>query len=154
MFDRSSLFIDVLACGWVVVVVTMLFGILPLLAFAQTSLPSLASRLVGAFVRTVTTIAIGSIIWTKLGLFTWLTAVLVYVTGLGIGWIASHQWRASPQFAQLGQQIAIATIDIFDRGISAPQLCQWCLLPWHAIQARLDAYFGLVPKGTPARQPR
>ena len=154
MFDRSSLFIDVLACGWVVVVVTMLFGILPLLAFAQTSLPSLASRLVGAFVRTVTTIAIGSIVWTKLGLFTWLTAVLVYVTGLGIGWIASHQWRSSPQFARLGQQIAIATIDIFDRGISAPQLCQWCLLPWHAIQARLDAYFGLVPKGTPARQPR
>jgi hypothetical protein len=153
VFDRSSLFIDVLTCGWVVVVVTMLFGVLPLLAFAQTSLPSLASRLVGAFVRTVTAIAIGSIIWTKLGLFTWLTAVLVYVTGLGIGWIASHQWRSQPQFAQLGQQIAIATIDIFDRGVSAPQLRQWCLWPWRAlertIQARLDAHSArLVPKGT------
>ncbi|WP_309739687.1 hypothetical protein [Chamaesiphon sp. OTE_20_metabat_361] len=130
---------------------TMLFGVLPLLAFAQTSLPSLASRLVGAFVRTVMTIAIGSIIWTKLGLFTWLTAVLVYAIGLGIGWIASHQWRAQPQFAQLGQQIAIATIDIFDRGISAPQLRRWCLLPWHAMQARLDARSKqLVPKGKPA----
>ncbi len=144
MFDRTSLIIDVLTSGWVVVVFTILFGLLPLVAFPQTSLPSLASRLVGAFVRTVATLAIGSIIWTKLGLFTWLTAVLVYATGLSLGWISSHQWQSRPQFTQLGQQIAIATIDIFDRGVSAPQLWQWCSLPWRALEraihTRLDAY--------------
>jgi hypothetical protein len=97
---------------------------------------------VGGFVRTVTTIAIGSIFWTKLGLFTWLTAVLVYATGLSIGWIASHQWQAHHKFQQLGQQIAIATIDIFDRGLSLAQLSRWLLLPWRTIdrlvQTRLN----------------
>jgi hypothetical protein len=97
---------------------------------------------VGAFVRTVTTIAIGSIFWTKLGLFTWLTAVLVYVSGLSIGWIASHQWQAGYKFQQLCQQMAIATIDIFDRGLSLAQLGSWLLLPWRAIdrlvQTRLE----------------
>lgn len=96
----------------------------------------------GAFVRTVTTIAIGSIFWTKLGIFTWLTAVLVYVAGLSIGWIASHQWQAHSKLRQLGQQMAIATIDIFDRGLSLAQLGGWLLLPWRAIdrlvQNRLD----------------
>ena len=57
------------------------------------------------------TIAIGSILWTKLGLFTWLIAVLVYLTGLGIGWISSHQWQFQAKFEQIGQQIAIGTID-------------------------------------------
>jgi hypothetical protein len=163
VFDRTSLIIDVLASGWVVVVFTILFGLLPLVAFPQASLPSLTHRLVGAFVRTVATIAIGSIIWIKLGLFTWLTAVLVYSTGLGLGWISSHQWQSRPKFAQIGQQIAIATIDIFDRGVSAPQLWQWCLLPWRALEraihTRLDAYSEqLVPrqrrKRTRSERPR
>jgi hypothetical protein len=154
VFDRSSLILDVLTSGWVVIVFTILFGWLPLIAFPQTSLPSLASRIVGAFVRTVTTIAIGSILWTKLGLFTWITAVLVYLSGLGIGWIASNQWQSQPKFEQLGQQIAIATIDIFDRGVSASQLTRWLLFPWksleRSIQTRLDADAErlLVPTGT------
>jgi hypothetical protein len=92
---------------------------------------------VGAFVRTVTTIAIGSIFWTKLGLFTWVTAVLVYATGLGIGWIGSNQWQARSKFQQLGRKIAIATVDIFDRGLSLSQLINWLLLPWRSIDLLL-----------------
>ena len=82
------------------------------------------------------TIAIGSILWTKLGLFTWLIAVLVYLTGLGIGWLASHQWQYQAKFEQIGQQLAIATIDIFDRGLSLSQLQKWLLSPFQAL-ARL-----------------
>ncbi len=111
----------------------VLFGLLPSIAFPQTSLPSIASRIVGAFVRTVMTIAIGSIIWTKLGLFTWLIAVLIYLTGLGIGWLSSHKWQYRVKFEQIGQQIAIATIDIFDRGLSISQLRGWLLLPFKAL---------------------
>jgi hypothetical protein len=135
--------IDLLTSGWVVLVFIILFGIFPQIAFPQVSIPSISSRIVGAFVRTVATIAIGSILWTKLGLFTWLTAVLVYLTGLGIGWMASHQWQQKAKFQQLGQEIAIATVDIFDRGLSMPQLGRWLLLPWQAVdrlvQARFDA---------------
>jgi hypothetical protein len=79
------------------------------------------------------TLSIGSMLWTKLGLFTWIAAVLVYLTGLGIGWISSHQWQFQPKFEQLGQKMAIATIDIFDRGLSARQLVRWLLLPWRSI---------------------
>lgn len=79
------------------------------------------------------TIAIGSIIWTKLGLFTWLIAVLIYLTGLGIGWLSSHKWQYRVKFEQIGQQIAIATIDIFDRGLSISQLRGWLLLPFKAL---------------------
>jgi hypothetical protein len=127
----------------------MLFGFFPLITFAQVSLPSLSSRIVGAFVRTVSTIAIGSILWTKLGLFTWLTAVLVYLTGLGIGWMAGHQWQYQARVEQLGQQIAIATVDIFDRGLSMSQLSRWLLFPWRSVdrvvQARLDLHKWNLP---------
>jgi hypothetical protein len=117
----------------------MLFGVMPLMAFPQPSLPSIASRIVGAFVRTIMTIAIGSIIWIKLGLFTWLIAVFVYLTGLGIGWIGSNGWQFQAKLRQVGQQIAIATVDIFDRGLSRTQLIWLLLLPWDACQQLLQS---------------
>jgi hypothetical protein len=127
----------------------MLFGLLPLIAFPQRSIPSFSSRIVGGFARTTTTIAIGSIFWTKLGLFTWLTAVLIYLTGLGIGWMSSHQWQQQAKFQQLGQRIAIATVDIFDQGLSMKQLRRWLSLPWQfmyrSICARLDLYKSSLP---------
>ncbi len=142
MFAQPPLIIDLLASVWVVIVFVTLFGLLPLVAFPQVSLPSLSSRIVGAFVRTVATLAIGSILWAKLGLFTWLTAVLVYLTGLGIGWMSSHQWQSQVKFQQLGDRIAIATIDIFDRGLTLKQLVRWLLLPWqfaaHLVRARVE----------------
>jgi hypothetical protein len=134
--------LDFLTSGWVVLVFIMLFGLLPLVAFPQVALSSLSSRIVGAFVRTFITVAIGSIVWAKLGLFTWLTAVLVYLTGLGIGWSASHQWQSERTVQQIGQQIAISTVDIFDRGLSFGQIGRWLLLPWQSIcrlvRQRLD----------------
>ncbi len=133
MFSKLSIFLQFLTSGWVLLVFISLFGLLPLVAFPQKSIPSLASRIVGAFVRTVTTIAIGSILWAKLGLFTWLTAVLFYLAGLGLGWWGSHQWQFKTTFQQLGQQIAIATVDIFDRGLSLGQLGRWLLLPWQSV---------------------
>ncbi len=130
---QLSTTLDFLASGWVVLVFIILFGLLPLVAFPQIAISSLSSRIVGAFVRTFTTIAIGSILWSKLGLFTWLTAVLVYLTGLGIGWSASHQWQSERTFKQIGQQLAISTVDIFDRGLSFGQIGRWLLLPWRSI---------------------
>jgi hypothetical protein len=173
VFDRPSFIIDVLTSGWVVIVFALLFGFLPSIAFPQQSLPSFASRLVGAFIRTVATISIGSILWVKLGIFTWMTAVLTYGTGLTIGWMASHQWQSRSKFEQLGHQIAIATVDIFDRGISTAQIADWLSLPWRAIfdvatrneQPEIPARFDrqptrqLLPNGTsvarlPKLQPR
>jgi hypothetical protein len=122
----------------------MLFGLLPMIAFPQRSIPSLSSRIVGGFVRTTMIIAIGSIVWTKLGLFTWLIAVLVYLTGLGIGWMSSHQWQQQAKFQQFGQRIAIATVDIFDQGLSMKQLRRWFSLPWQfiyrSIYSRIELY--------------
>ncbi len=92
--------------------------------------------------RTIAALAIGSILWAKLGLFTWLTAVLVYLAGLGLGWMSSHRWQSQLKFQQLGERIAIATIDIFDRGLSLSQLIRWLLLPWQfgsqLVRSRLD----------------
>lgn len=136
VFNQQPLLLDFLASGWVVLVFGILFGLLPSIAFPQVSLPSIASRIVGGFVRMMLTIAIGGILWTKLGLFTWIVAVLVYLTGLTIGWISSHQWQSQSTFQQLGQQIAIATIDIFDRGLSRSQLFAWLVFPWQTL-ARL-----------------
>jgi hypothetical protein len=138
VLTQPPLLIDLLTSGWVLVVFVILFGLIPLIAFAQVSLPSIASRIVGAFVRTMMTISIGSILWTKLGLFTWLIAVLVYLTGLGIGWLASHKWQFRANLQQLGQQIAISTIDIFDRGLSIPQLIGWLRLPWRSIDQSIQ----------------
>jgi hypothetical protein len=158
VFDRPSLLIDLLTSGWVVIIFTLLFGVLPSIAFPQPSLPSVASRLVGAFIRTVATIAIGSILWVKLGLFTWITAVLVYAIGLGVGWMASHQWQSRPKFEQIGHQIAIATVDIFDRGVSARQIADWLSFPWRAIARAIQAQFEqqprqLVARATPSARP-
>jgi hypothetical protein len=139
VFSKPSLLIDVLTNGWVALVFILLFGCLPTIAFPQRSIPSLSSRLVGAFVRTTATIAIGSMLWTKLGLFTWLVAVLVYLSGLSLGWIASHQWQYRLPLRQLAQQLALATVDIFDRGLSMRQLQQWLLLPWQSIEQLLQA---------------
>ncbi len=147
VLSQLSFILDFLTSGWVFLVFLILFGLLPLVAFPQVSLPSLSSRIVGAFVRTITTIAIGSILWAKLGLFTWLTAVLVYLTGLGIGWLGSHQWRSGATLQQLGQQIAIATVDIFDRGLSWGQLFYWLLLPWQSIYQLCQKRFNLSNQG-------
>jgi hypothetical protein len=147
MITQSLLPIDLLTSGWVIIVFVILFGVLPSIAFPQISLPSISSRIVGAFVRTVMTIAIGSILWAKLGLFTWLIAVLVYLTGLSIGWMSSYQWQFQAKIEQLGQQIAIATIDIFDRGLSLSQLRKWLLSPFQAliwlINSRLNLRWSL-----------
>ncbi len=87
-------------------------------------------------------VAIGSMLWTKLGLFTWIAAVLGYSAGLSIGWIASHQWQYRQPVRQLAQQLAISTVDIFDRGLSMPQLIQWLRWPRQfleqSFQARID----------------
>jgi hypothetical protein len=139
VFTQQPLLIDLLTSGWVLVVFAILFGLMPLIAFPQAALPSIASRVVGGFVRTMMTISIGSILWTKLGLFTWLIAVFVYLTGLGIGWMASYQWQVRVKFQQLGQQIAISTIDIFDRGLSLSQLIRWLLFPWKALQRLIQS---------------
>jgi hypothetical protein len=141
VYSQLSFLLDLLTTGWVVLVFAILFGLLPLLAFSQTSLSSLSSRIVGAFVRTVATIAIGSILWAKLGLFTWLTAVLIYLGGLSIGWLASHQWKSQLKFQQLGQNIAIATIDIFDRGLALPQVLRWLLVPYKSVSASVQNRF-------------
>ena len=85
------------------------------------------------------TISIGSILWTKLGLFTWLIAVLVYLAGLSIGWLSSHKWQYQVKFEQIGQQIAIATIDIFDRGLSVSQLRGWLLLPFQTLIRSIES---------------
>jgi hypothetical protein len=142
VFAQPPLILDLLASVWVVVVFITLFGLLPPLAFPQVSLPSLSSRIVGAFVRTIGTIAIGSILWAKLGLFTWLTAVLVYAVGLGVGWLSSHQWQFQGKLQELGERIALSTIDIFDRGLTLRQFLHWLSLPWkfaaRLVQARLD----------------
>jgi hypothetical protein len=133
VFSQLSILLDLLTSGWVVFVFICLFGIIPTIAFAQRSLLSVSSRIVGGFVRTMATIAVGSILWTKLGLFTWLTAVLVYLTGLSIGWLAAHQWKFQLKFQQFGQNIAISTIDIFDRGLSLSQILRWLFLPWKSL---------------------
>jgi hypothetical protein len=142
VFAQPPPILDLLACVWVVIIFVTLFGLLPLVAFSQVSLPSLSSRIVGAFVRTVGTIAIGSILWAKLGLFTWLTAVLVYTAGLGIGWLSGHQWQLRGKFQELGERIALSTIDIFDRGLTLRQFLHWLSLPWQfaarLVQARFD----------------
>jgi hypothetical protein len=130
VLTQPPLIIDLLTSGWVLIIFVILFGVLPSIAFPQTSLPSIASRIVGAFVRTMTTIAIGGIIWTKLGLFTWLVAVFVYISGLGLGWVASHQWQFRASIQQIGERVALATVDIFDRGLSRSQLVHWLFLPW------------------------
>jgi hypothetical protein len=130
VFTQQPLFLDLLTCVWVVFVFVTLFGLLPSIAFPQVSLTSLSSRVVGGFVRTVSTIAIGSMLWTKLGLFTWLTAVIVYLTGLILGWMASYQWQFKARFQQLVEQVAISTVDIFDRGLTLEQFVRWLVLPW------------------------
>jgi hypothetical protein len=146
VLSQPSLLLNLLTSGWVVLVFVILFGLLPLLAFRQVSLTSLASRIVGAFARTTATIAIAGILWTKLGLFTWITAVLCYLTGLGIGWLAGDRWQYRGKFQQLGHQIAIATIDIFDRGLSLPQILQWLLSPWRAMERLVQERLYLPPQ--------
>jgi hypothetical protein len=147
VFSQPPLIIDLLTSGWVVLVFSILFLWLPSIAFPQRSLPSLSSRIVGAFVRTFATIAIGSIFWTNLGIFTWLSAVLVYLTGLSIGWMASHQWQQKAKFQQIGQQIAVATVDIFDRGLSLRELGRWALLPWRSLARLFRDRFDLDRSG-------
>ena len=56
--------------------------------------------------------------------------------------MSTHQWRFQDKFRELGQQIAIATVDIFDRGLSMSQLVGWLLLPWKSLdRSALGAIF-------------
>jgi phage-related protein len=110
----------------------LLLGILPLFAFPQSSLPAISSRIFGGFVRIVLIMTIGGLVWIKLGLYTWVTAMMLYASGLAIGWLESKNWKFGQNWRELGQKIAIATVDIFDRGISRNQSIEWLLLPWQA----------------------
>jgi hypothetical protein len=117
---------------WTIAICLLLLGILPLFAFPQSSLPAISSRIFGGFVRIVLIMTIGGLVWIKLGLYTWVTAMMLYASGLAIGWLESKNWKFGQNWRELGQKIAIATVDIFDRGISRNQSIEWLLLPWQA----------------------
>ena len=100
--------------------------------------------------RTVAVVMITSAIWVKLSLFTWLTAVLSYILGLAWGWLYSHKWQFRTEVQRTGQKIAIATVDIFDRGLSTSQVLHWTSLPWqwlkNLFQNRLSQLKWNVPQ--------
>jgi hypothetical protein len=149
VLNQQLLILDLLAAVWVLLVFLGLFGLLPLFAHPQKLLPSLSSRLAGAFVRTMTIVLIASILWVKLGLFTWFTAVLSYTLGLMWGWLYSHQWQFRTEVKRIGDKIAIATVDIFDRGLSLTQFIHWTSLPWQWLKDLLQNRFSQLKWNAP-----
>ena len=57
--------------------------------------------------------------------------------------MSSHQWQFQAKFEQMGQQIAIATIDIFDRGLSLSQLRKWLVSPFSALLSLIKSRLSL-----------
>jgi hypothetical protein len=131
VFNNPTFFIDLLAAIWIMVLVSGIFIGLPSLllgsssqgdrqAFLQENRKNvcLLDRLANGFSRMLALMCLGTLLWARLGLLTWLTTALTVIASLFTIWVFGSARHPQRKLQQVGQNFLAIAVDLLDRGIS------------------------------------
>lgn len=79
---------------------------------------NLLDRHVHGFVRLLCLVILGTLLWARLGLFTWFTALLTYVLSLLVVGCFGNGRQPYQQWQRFIQGALALTVDLYDRGVS------------------------------------
>jgi hypothetical protein len=114
--------IDLLLAAWIFLVSGLALVVFPSLVLRTDRSLSLLDRIVHGFARMLCLIILGTLLWARLGLFTWFTAVLTYGLSLFVIWLFGNNRHPHSKLQQLSQSLLAFFIDLYDRGISGRRL--------------------------------
>jgi hypothetical protein len=130
VLNNPNLPIGLLLATWIFLVSTLTLIVLPSLllrnfdgaAGSKNRSWSLLDRTVHGFIRMLSLVILGTLLWARLGLFTWFTAVLTYSFSLFAIWLFGNNRHPQHNLQKLSQSFLAFFIDLYDRGISGRRL--------------------------------
>jgi hypothetical protein len=130
VLNNPNLPIGLLLATWIFLVSTLTLIVLPSLllrtvggaAGEKNRSWSLLDRTVHGFIRMLSLVILGTLLWARLGLFTWFTAVLTYSFSLFAIWLFGNNRHPQHNLQKLSQGFLAFFIDLYDRGISGRRL--------------------------------
>jgi hypothetical protein len=118
VFNNPTFLIDLLTAIWMMAIVSGIFMVLPSILLGERNNYSRLDRLANGFSRMITLMSLGTLLWARLGLLTWLTATLTMLVSLLAIWVFGSDRHPTRKINQIKQNFLAATIDLLDRGIS------------------------------------
>jgi hypothetical protein len=130
VLNNPNLPIGLLLATWIFLVSSLTLIVVPSLVLrtvggasgSQNRYLSLLDRTVHGFIRMLSLIVLGTLLWARLGLFTWFTAILTYSFGLFAIWLFGNNRHPQHKLQKLSQGFLAFFIDLYDRGISGRRL--------------------------------
>jgi hypothetical protein len=98
---------------------------------------SLLDRTAHGFIRMLSLLILGTLLWARLGLFTWFTAILTYGLSLFTIWLFGNNRHPQHKLQKLSQNCLAFVIDLYDRGISGRRLWVSWESGWRNLRAAL-----------------
>jgi hypothetical protein len=122
VLNNLTFLINLLLAAWIFLVSGLALIVLPSLVLRTDRSLSLSDRIVHGFVRMLCLIILGTLLWARLGLFTWFTAILTYSLSLFLIWLFGNNRHPYHKLQQLTHSLLAFFIDLYDRGISRRRL--------------------------------
>jgi hypothetical protein len=125
VLQNPTFLIDLLTAIWMMVIVNGVFIILPSVLLGNRQTPCLLDLLANGFSRMITLTSLGSLLWARLGLLTWLTTILTILLSLLTIWIFGSARHPARKINQIKQKLFAAAIDLLDRGLAVRAIVRW-----------------------------
>jgi hypothetical protein len=117
VLNNPTFLIDLLTAIWIAIIVSGIFVGLPYLLLGNQHYPCPLDRLANGFSRMMTLMCLGTLLWARLGLLTWVTAALTVGMSLLTIWVFGSDRYPTHKIKQVGQNLLAIIIDLLDRGI-------------------------------------
>jgi hypothetical protein len=122
VLNNPTLFIDLLLAIWILLVSSVALVLLPSWVLRTDRHLSPWQRAAHGFIRMLCLVILGTLLWARLGLFTWFTALLTYSLSLFVIWLFGNNRHPQHKLQSLSQNILALVIDLYDRGISLKRI--------------------------------
>jgi hypothetical protein len=103
---------------WIMAIVGGIFIVLPSMLLGDRKTPCPLDRLANGFSRMMTLTSLGALLWARLGLLTWLTAILTILISLFAIWVFGSDRHPARKINQIKQKFLADIIDLLDRGVA------------------------------------
>jgi hypothetical protein len=122
VLNNPTLLIDAATALWIVGLVSLIFMVIPSLLLGEKHHSGSIDRLVNGFVRMSAVTLLGTLLWARMGLLTWFTAVITVAAGWIIIWTVGRRQNSKHKIDLIGQKLFATVIDVLDRGVGIGKL--------------------------------
>jgi hypothetical protein len=140
VLNNPTFLIDLLTAIWIAIIVNGIFVGLPYLLLGNPNYPCPLDRLANGFSRMMALMCLGTLLWARLGLLTWITAALTIAVSLFAIWVFGSDRHPKRKIKQVGQNVLAIIIDLLDRGIGiksiARSINKWFASLWTSFQIK------------------